>query len=138
MCASSYGVILMNIGSVAVQTGLSAKTIRYYEELDLVNPVRSSNGYRQYSSNDIHHLQFLQRARSMSFTIDECRQLLSLYANEERASADVKALATEKIESIAQKITELEALRESLSGLVGQCCGDERSDCPIIDSLAGA
>lgn len=128
----------MNIGLVAEQTGMSAKTLRYYEQLELVKPGRSDNGYRQYSSSDVQHLQFLHRARLMGFTINECRRLLSLYVDDERASADVKALATEKMNSIEVKILELQTLRESLARLVDKCCGDANSDCPIIDNLAGA
>ncbi len=124
------------IGKVAKQTGLSTKTIRYYEEIGLVKPERSDNGYRCYSALDVRRLQFLQRSRVLGFSIDECRQLLSLYEDKDRASADVKAIATEKIDAIDRKIAELESLRESLAVLVTECSGDARPDCPIIDKLA--
>lgn len=127
----------MNIGSAAIASGLSAKTIRYYEEIGLVTPVRSTNGYRNYSSGEIQRLQFLQRARALGFSIDECRQLLSLYEDKDRASANVKAIALDKIDAISVKINELEALRVSLKVLADGCSGDEMSECPIIDSLAG-
>ena len=79
----------MNIGAAADQANLPSKTIRYYEEIGLVTPSRAENGYRDYSENDVHRLRFLQRSRSLGFTIDECRLLLSLYDDKNRASADV-------------------------------------------------
>lgn len=126
----------MNIGVVAEQTNLPPKTIRYYEDIELVNPARLENGYRDYSESDVHRLRFLQRARSLGFTIDECRLLLSLYADENRASADVKAIALEKVREIDQKISELRSLKSTLSNLAKHCHGDNRPDCPIIDELA--
>ena len=127
----------MNIGQAAELSNLPAKTIRYYEDIALVTPERSDNGYRNYSEKDIHRLKFLQRARSLGFSIEECRLLLSLYQDKNRASADVKALALDKVGEIDRKITELESLRLSLSSLAEKCHGDDRPDCPIIDDLAG-
>lgn len=131
-------IAAMNIGSAATASGLSAKTIRYYEDIGLVTPLRSANGYRNYSAGEIQRLQFLQRARALGFSIDECRQLLSLYEDKDRASANVKAIASDKIDAITRKIKELEALRESLKVLVDGCSGDQMPECPIIDSLAGS
>lgn len=127
----------MNIGDAASQTGLPAKTIRYYEDIDLIKPGRADNGYRDYSDTDVHRLRFLQRARGLGFTIDECRGLLSLYDDKHRASADVKAMAMAKIGEIDRKITELNSLKSTLSQLAACCHGDDRPDCPIIDDLAG-
>jgi MerR family copper efflux transcriptional regulator len=127
----------MNIGTAAEMANLPAKTIRYYEEIGLVAPARSDNGYRDYSDKDVHRLRFLQRSRSLGFTIDECRLLLSLYDDKNRASADVKAVALEKVEEIDRKIAELQSLRDTLSNLARHCHGDGRPDCPIIDDLAG-
>ena len=126
----------MNIGSVATDTGLSAKTIRYYEDIGLVTPARSANGYRDYTVAEVQRLQFLQRARALGFSIDECRQLLSLYEDKERTSASVKAIALDKINAIEIKIGELEGLRDSLKTLADGCAGNDLPDCPIIDSLA--
>jgi MerR family transcriptional regulator, copper efflux regulator len=128
----------MNIGAAAEKANLPAKTIRYYEDINLVHPARSENGYRDYSETDVHRLRFLQRSRSLGFTIDECRLLLSLYDDENRASADVKAIAEMKIVEVDRKIAELQGLRATLSSLACSCHGDERPDCPIIDDLAGA
>jgi len=128
----------MNIGRAAALSGLPAKTIRYYEDIGLVRPARRSNGYRDYDDSDIHKLGFLQRSRSLGFSIEECRQLLSLYEDKNRASADVKNLALARIEDIDAKIAELEGLRRILTRLVGSCHGDDRPDCPILDDLAGA
>ena len=127
----------MNIGRAAELTNLPAKTIRFYEEIELVKPSRASNGYRDYSDEDIHRLKFLQRARSLGFSIDECRTLFSLYEDEDRASADVKAIALTKIEAVDDKIRELQSLRDTLSHLAETCNGDNRPDCPIIRDLAG-
>jgi DNA-binding transcriptional MerR regulator len=83
----------MNIGVASEKSGLPSKTIRYYEDIGLVRPARTDNGYRDYSVADIHRLRFLQRSRSLGFSVDECRQLLSLYHDRNRESADVKAIA---------------------------------------------
>ncbi|MDZ5697862.1 Cu(I)-responsive transcriptional regulator [Chelativorans sp. M5D2P16] len=126
----------MNIGSVAQSSGLPAKTIRYYEDIGLLQPDRAENGYRNYSVADVHRLRFLQRARSLGFTVEECRQLLSLYNDRERESADVKAIAKARLEDMERKIAELISLRDALRHLVDNCHGDNRPDCPIIDELA--
>ena len=127
----------MNIGDVSRASGLPAKTIRYYEDIDLVRPARYANGYRDFSEQDVHKLAFLGRSRSLGFTIEDCRKLMSLYEDRDRASADVKALASEHLDRIAQKIEELQALKSTLETLVVRCHGDNRPDCPILDDLAG-
>ncbi|WP_417686295.1 Cu(I)-responsive transcriptional regulator [Roseibium sp.] len=127
----------MNIGAASEKAKLPAKTIRYYEDIDLIRPTRADNGYRDYSDRDVHQLKFLQRARSLGFTIDECRLLLSLYHDKNRASADVKAIAEAKIAEVDRKIAELQGLRVTLTELSCNCQGDQRPDCPIIDDLAG-
>ena len=99
----------MNIKEVAARAGLPAKTIRYYEEIGLIRPLRAANGYRAFRDSDLHKLAFLGRARSLGFTIEECRALLALYEDQARASADVKALAQSHLEQIAAKIEELKA-----------------------------
>ncbi|PWW01992.1 Cu(I)-responsive transcriptional regulator [Hoeflea marina] len=127
----------MNIGEAALRVQLPTKTIRYYEEIDLLRPGRAANGYRDYSEQDIHRLQFLQRSRSLGFSIEECRLLLSLYQDRNRESADVKDIALAKIAEIDRKIGELRGLRSTLSKLADHCHGDNRPDCPIMDELSG-
>ena len=127
----------MNIGEAAERSGLPAKTIRYYEDISLVAPDRADNGYRDYSSSDVHRLRFLHRARNLGFSIDECRLLLSLYSDRNRASADVKAVAEQKLVEIDAKIRVLQSLKNALQSLVDCCHGDDRPDCPILDDLAG-
>lgn len=127
----------MNIGEVAEASGLPAKTIRYYEDIGLVRPLRSENGYRDFREVDVHKLAFLNRARSLGFSIEDCRTLLSLYEDRDRASADVKAVAEEHLARIERKIEELQSLRSTLVHLVSSCHGDRRPDCPILDGLAG-
>ncbi len=128
----------MNIGDASTQSGLPAKTIRYYEDIGLVAPGRSNNGYRDFSDTDLHKLSFVQRARSLGFSIEECRALLSLYNDHDRASADVKSLAKAHLEQISEKIAGLQAMQKTLSELVHSCHGDDRPECPILDGLAGA
>jgi len=128
----------MNIGEASGATGLPAKTIRYYEDIGLIKPDRAANGYRDYGDKDVHRLAFIQRSRSLGFTIEECRSLLSLYEDKERASSDVKALALDKIREIDRKLGELKSLRATLKTLAEHCHGDDRPDCPIIDEIAGA
>ncbi|MCR9139008.1 MAG: Cu(I)-responsive transcriptional regulator [Alphaproteobacteria bacterium] len=127
----------MNIGTAAELSNLPAKTIRYYEEIALVRPDRADNGYRDYTDNDVKRLRFLQRSRSLGFTIQECRRLISLYDDASRASADVRAIAMLKIGQIETKIAELRSLKAELGTLVEGCNGDERPECTIIDALSG-
>jgi Cu(I)-responsive transcriptional regulator len=122
----------MNIGEVSERSGLPPKTIRYYEDIDLVRPLRSDNGYRSFRESDIHKLAFLGRARALGFSIEDCRTLMGLYEDETRESAQVKAVAKEHLAEIDNKITQLKSMRETLSHLVEACQGDHRPDCPIF------
>jgi Cu(I)-responsive transcriptional regulator len=126
----------MNIGDVADLSGLPAKTIRYYEDIGLVEPLRSANGYRSFRQSDVHKLAFLGRARALGFTIEDCRSLLKLYADTDRASAEVKQIAEGHLARIDRKIAELTEMRATLSHLVEACAGDHRPDCPILADLA--
>jgi Cu(I)-responsive transcriptional regulator len=125
----------MNIGDVAERSGLPAKTIRYYEEIGLVRPLRSDNGYRAFRDSDLHKLTFLGRARALGFTIEDCRSLLALYEDETRESAMVKRIAEDHLSRIEEKIAALEAMRGTLAQLVSSCAGDDRPDCPILADL---
>ncbi len=126
----------MNIGQASRAANLPAKTIRYYEDIGLIHPERNANGYRDFSENDLHSLHFLARARSLGFSIEECRDLLDLYADRERASADVKAIAGSHLRQIGEKIAELEAMQSTLQQLIDKCHGDNRPECPILRDLA--
>lgn len=128
----------MNIGMAAKRSGVPAKTIRYYESIGLIPPAqRTESGYRDYGRNEIDTLRFVQRARSLGFSVKDVGRLLDLWRDRSRASGDVKALATEHIEEIDRKITELRSMRDTLQHLSEQCHGDERPDCPILEGLAG-
>jgi Cu(I)-responsive transcriptional regulator len=127
----------MNIGEAAAASGLPAKTIRYYEEIGLVQPVRTGNGYRAFGQADLRKLTFIARARDLGFSIEACRSLLDLYDNRERASGDVKKIAAGHLRDIDRKILELQAIRAALADLVDRCHGDDRPDCPILRGLAG-
>jgi len=128
----------MNIGDVAKHSGLPAKTIRYYEDIGLVKPLRDSNGYRAFQEKELHMLAFLGRARALGFSIEDCRALLALYEDETRASSDVKRIANEHLHQIEAKIADLQDMRQTLSHLVRECAGDHRPDCPILKGLEGA
>lgn len=127
----------MNISEAADQSGLPAKTIRYYEEIGLVTPAaRRTNGYRDYAQQDIHTLRFLNRARNLGFSVEDCRALMTLYTDRTRKSSDVKALAQTRIENIDLKIAELRSMRRTLEQVAEKCHGDDRPNCPILDDLA--
>lgn len=126
----------MNIGNVAARTGLPTKTIRYYEDIGLVTPQRDANGYRRFREADMHKLGFVGRARALGFSIEECRDLLALYEDEDRASADVRQIAIGHLEEIERKITALSDMRDTLKGLVHACAGDHRPNCPILKELS--
>ena len=128
----------MNIGDVASRSGLPPKTIRYYEEIGLVKPPRSENGYRTFREQELHKLAFLGRARALGFSIEDCRTLLQLYEDESRTSADVKEIARGHLQEIDQKIADLKEMRGTLSHLIEACAGDNRPDCPILESLGSA
>ena len=128
----------MNVGTAARRSGLPAKTIRYYEDIGLIRPARTQNGYRDYSGDDIHRLTFLRRARGRGFSIENCRQLMALYGDKGRASHDVREIAKSHVKVIEEKVRELESMRATLQKLIHACHGDERPDCPILDDMAGA
>lgn len=127
----------MRIGQIAARSGVPAKTIRYYESVGLLpQPDRTASGYRDYDEPALQRLRFVQRARSLGFSVRECANLLALYEDKQRASAEVKGLAREHVAQIDAKIAELRAMRRTLGKLIDKCHGDERPDCPILDDLA--
>lgn len=127
----------MNIGAAAKASGVSAKMIRYYESIDLIPAGRRSDaGYRIYGDNDLHTLRFVKRARLLGFSLEQIRDLLSLWQNKERASADVKTIAMGHVEALNQRIAELTEMRDTLRTLASCCHGDQRPDCPILQRLA--
>ncbi len=127
----------MNIGEAARRSGLPTKTIRFYEDIGLVPAAgRDANGYRRYGEREVHLLHFIHRARSLGFSVEQCRELLALYGDRDRASADVKAIALARISDIDRKVAELEAMKATLGELAKRCHGDERPDCPILEGLA--
>ena len=127
----------MRIGTVAKRSGVSAKTIRYYEEIGLIHPAkRGKNGYREYSVRDVEILRFIHRARSLGFSVRDVSGLLSLWLDRKRLSANVKALAKKHLENIDERIQQLESIRTTLLELVERCDGDNRPACPILEDLA--
>lgn len=134
-CQSSSPVF--NIGEAARASGVSAKMIRHYESIGLIGAARRTDaGYRVYTGQDVRVLQFVHRGRALGFSLDQIRDLLALWQDKDRASADVRALARTHIEELNRKIAEMEAMRRTLESLAASCHGDARSDCPILDDLA--
>lgn len=128
---------MYTIGDVARVTNLPTKTVRYYADIGLVVPTaRSTNGYRLYSGKEINKLIFTRRARSFGFSVQECRELLDLYEDQERSSRDVKAIAQRRIVEIEEKLLELQSLHQELTHLADSCNGDNRPDCPIITGMS--
>jgi Cu(I)-responsive transcriptional regulator len=128
----------MNIGGVAEKSGVPAKTIRYYEEIGLIDAaLRSMNGYRVYGERDVQTLCFIQRARSLGFSVKDVASLVALWKDTHRASAAVKDLARNHVAEIDRKIAELGSMRRTLVHLMERCHGDDRPECPILDDLAG-
>ncbi len=129
---------LMTIGQAARASGVSAKMIRYYESIALVAPAeRGESGYRYYTGSDVHRLRFVRRARDLGFSVETIANLLALWQDRSRHSADVKAVAHDHVAKLRQKIAELESMVATLEHLSQHCHGDDRPDCPIIDELAG-
>ncbi|AQR75106.1 Cu(I)-responsive transcriptional regulator [Sphingomonas sp. LM7] len=127
----------MNIGQASKASGVSQRMIRHYEKLGLIPPPpRRDSGYRDYSDADVGRLRFIAHARDLGFPIEEIRSLLSLWQERSRSSADVKALATARAEELGRKARALEEMRASLLDLARRCHGDDRPDCPIIETLA--
>ena len=126
----------MNISAASSAAGLPVKTVRYYADIGLVSASsRTASGYRLYDDGAVRKLVFIRRAREFGFSIDECRELLSLYEDQHRSSADVKRIASKRLGEIAKKQQELQSLHDELAHLVDACRGDDRPDCPIIDGL---
>ena len=127
----------MNIGEAARGSGVSAKMIRYYESIGLVTPAgRTAAGYRVYGHDDLHALKFISRARDLGFSVAEMGELLALWRDQSRASADVKAIALKHVAELEEKARALQAMSRTLRHLADHCSGDHRPHCPIIEDLA--
>ena len=126
-----------NIGQAARCSGVSAKMVRHYESLGLLPAVhRTDAGYRQYGDKQIHTLRFIRRARLLGFSMAEIAELLKLWQNQQRASADVKRIALAHVADLERRIAEMQAMRQTLAELADCCAGDSRPDCPILSGLA--
>jgi Cu(I)-responsive transcriptional regulator len=127
----------LNIGQAARACGVSAKMIRHYESLGLfARPPRTGAGYRQYGPREIATLRFIRHARDLGFSLEQIRALLGLWQDRDRPSRQVRALAQAHIDELDAKLHDLQAMKATLAHLVHRCHGDERPDCPIIDTLA--
>ena len=128
----------MNIGQASNASGVSAKMIRYYESVGLIPPsARRESGYRDYAAADIHRLAFIRRARDLGFSMDQIRDLLRLWSDRDRSSAEVKAIALEHVAELEERARELNEMADALKHLASACGGNERPDCPIIKGLEG-
>ena len=129
----------MNIGQAATASGVSAKMIRHYESIGLVQkPARSGGNYRTYGGDDVHTLRFIKRARTLGFPVEDIRQLLGLWQNKSRPSASVKKIAGRHIEELRRRIGALQSMADTLEHLARHCHGDHRPECPIIEDFARA
>ena len=129
----------MNIGEAALASGVSAKMIRYYEEIGLITPAaRTGNNYRTYGGDQLHVLRFIKRARSLGFSLEETQALLKLWQDRSRESAAVKDIATTHIDDLERRIAEMQGMVKTLKHLAHCCGGNDRPDCPILDDLAGS
>jgi Cu(I)-responsive transcriptional regulator len=135
--AEARGDGLMSIGRAADASGVSAKMIRHYESIGLLaGATRTVAGYRVYRETDVHTLRFIRRARDLGFSMKEIEALLGLWQNRKRASADVKKLAAKHMQTLEEKIREMQSMRDAISHLAGHCHGDGRPECPILEDLA--
>jgi Cu(I)-responsive transcriptional regulator len=129
----------VNIGEAAQASGVSAKMIRYYEEIGLITPAaRTGNNYRTYGGDQVHVLRFIKRARSLGFSLEETQALLKLWQDRSRESAAVKDIATTHIDDLERRIAEMQGMVKTLKHLAHCCGGNDRPDCPILDDLAGS
>jgi MerR family copper efflux transcriptional regulator len=127
----------MNIGKAAKLSNLTVKAVRYYANIGLVKPQQNiSTGYRDYTEDEVSKLKFIGKARKFDFSIDECRELLSLYEDKNRTSKEVKKMTLEKISQIDSKLRDLNGLKKELSFLANNCHGDDRPNCPILEELS--
>ncbi len=128
----------MHIGQVADSAGVSAKRIRYYEQIGLIDAARRSDaGYRVYEERDLHTVRFIRRARQLGFSIPQIATLLALWRDRQRCSADVKKVALAHVEELRRKIAELQSMVDTLEDLAARCDGGSRPDCPILAELQG-
>jgi MerR family copper efflux transcriptional regulator len=129
----------MNIGQASKASGVSVKMIRYYESIGLIDaPLRTESGYRVYSDSQVHALRFISQARDLGFSVEQMGDLLALWRDRSRASADVKTIALQHIEALQAKARALQAMSDTLMHLADHCHGDDRPDCPIIEGFAAA
>jgi MerR family copper efflux transcriptional regulator len=127
----------MNIGKAAKLSNLTVKAVRYYANIGLVKPQQNiTTGYRDYTDGEVSKLKFIGKARKFDFSIDECRELLSLYEDKNRTSKEVKKITLEKISQIDSKLRDLNGLKKELSYLANNCHGDDRPNCPILEELS--
>ena len=127
---------MITIGAAAKASGISRKMIRYYEEIGLLpEPIRSDSGYRHYSSDSIQQLIFIKHAKDLGFSLPRIKQLVDLWQNQDRRSADVKAIAEQYISELDQSIQQLQAMRNQLQSLADKCHGDQHAECAIISEL---
>ena len=127
----------MNIGETAKASGVSAKMIRHYEAIGLIDAaLRTSAGYRVYTERAVQVLQFIHRGRTLGFSLEQIRTLLALWQDKQRASKDVRAMARQHIDDLDRKIADMQAMRRTLETLAARCHGDDRPDCPILEDLS--
>ena len=136
VCAAGHAPV--NLGQAAEQSGVSTKMVRHWESLGLLGRVqRTDSGYRQYNRADVHLLRFIKRARELGFSMAEIAELVGLWKDKRRASAKVKRVAQKHLDELSQRVAALQDMQQTLALLIEGCSGNERPDCPILDTLSG-
>lgn len=127
----------MKIGEAAAASGLTTKTIRYYEDEGLLpRPDRRESGYRDYGDADVERMVFLRRARDFGFSLKEMRELLGMLEDHHRRAGDVRALTVSHIERLDRQLAEMRSLRAQLAELTEACAGGDSHHCAILEVLA--
>lgn len=126
----------MTIGQIEQETGVSARMLRHYESIGLLQPLRSDAGYRYYDARLLHEVHFIRQSRELGFSLEQIASLLVLWRDKSRSSAEVKALASQHLDELTHKIGQLQQMQQTLQQLICACQGDERPDCPILEGLA--
>jgi len=128
---------LLTIGDAARASGVSAKMIRHYEKIALIQkPRRTDSGYRTFNDNEIHVFRFIKQSRNLGFSTKQTAELLGLWQDNKRHSSKVKMLVIDHICELDKGIREMQAMKATLENFAAHCHGDERPDCPILTHLS--
>ena len=135
MAVKENSVQTYKISDVSQLTGLSVDTLRYYEKIGLLKNVsRTPSGVRLYNDHDLSCLRFIQRAKTMNFSLDEIAKLLQMRENPGRAKKSVRQLTQDKLAEVEVHLETLGTLRKELTLLINLCTGS-KDGCPFFDDM---